>query len=228
MAEEHLPKPALAVIFDLDGTLLNTLDDLADAVNHVLGELGCPIHPVDAYRWMVGDGAPKLIERALPAERIDELHAQAFDGFREFYAAQSQVKTRPYEGVPELLDELEARSIPKSIVSNKPDGPTRELVADIFGRWGFVSLSGQREDIPKKPDPAMALEAAGAMGVAAERCLFVGDSNIDIRTGHNAGMTTIGVSWGFRGREELVAEGASAIIDDPLELLSFLRARAPR
>jgi phosphoglycolate phosphatase len=211
-----------AVLFDLDGTLLDTLADIAGAVNFVLDGLGLPTHHLDEYRDLVGEGLPKLIERALPAGAGDDVRAEALAGMRARYAERMIVETRPYPGIAELLDELARRGLGLAVISNKPEAATQLLVRQLLGRWAFAAVLGHRPDRPRKPDPAPALEAARALGVEPARCVFVGDSWIDMRTARSAGMTPVGVTWGFRTREELLGAGARVLIDRPLDLCRVL------
>jgi phosphoglycolate phosphatase len=211
-----------AVLFDLDGTLLDTLDDLAAAVNRALISLGCPAHSVEAYRTFVGDGAATLIRRALPKDAAPSLHSRALAAFVEDYREHMIVETAPYPGVPELLDALSSLGTPMAVVSNKPDAMTQTLRDELLGSWSFGFVAGQREGAPKKPDPEIALQAARALGAEPSQCFFVGDSDVDITTGRRAGMIAVGVSWGFRGAKELEAAGAASVIDHPQELLDLL------
>ena len=210
-----------AVVFDLDGTLADTLEDLAASANHALHQLGVPTHPTAAFRQYVGDGVVVLARRVLPPGR-DDLVEPAIEGFRRHYAEHWSDRTRPYEGVPELLDGLAARGIPMAVLSNKPDDFTREMVAAFFGRWDFRAVVGHRRDCPPKPDPAGATAVARALAVPPADCLYVGDTHTDMRTAVAAGMVPIGVSWGFRDREELVAHGARVVIDTPTDLLRLV------
>ena len=212
-----------AVIFDLDGTLLDTLADIADSANRVLAGRDCPTHPADAYRQFVGEGLRRLFERALPADRRrPELVAECVAGFREAYAEHWNVRTRPYDGVPELLDALSARNVMMAVLSNKPDGFTRRCVDEYLSRWRFEAVPGQREGVPRKPDPAGALEIAARLGVATGRFLYLGDSATDMRTARSAGMRAVGAAWGFRSVDELESAGAEAIIQRPIELLPIV------
>lgn len=212
---------ARAVIFDLDGTLADTLDDLADAVNAVLDRHGFPPRPRDEYRRLVGEGARRLVERALPEAARQHTDA-ILDEFRAYYFAHLIVKTRPYGGVTELLGTLAEKRIPLGVVSNKPDEPTRRLVSALFPNVPFGVVLGERPGVPKKPDPAPALEAARALGRRPADCLFVGDTAIDMQTAAAAGMVGVGVLWGFRGRDELEAAGARALLSSPDELVALL------
>ncbi|MFH1570175.1 MAG: HAD family hydrolase [Gemmatimonadota bacterium] len=212
-----------AVVFDLDGTLLNTLDDLADSMNAVLAASGHPVHPVEAYRFFVGDGMASLVRRALPKGRRDAAAvAAAGERMRSEYDRRWADKTRPYPGVPELLDGLAARGLRLAVLSNKPDDFTRATVARLLDRWRFDAVQGLRSDLPRKPDPTAARAMAAALGLPTGRCLYVGDSSTDMVTARGAGMFAVGAAWGFRDREELVAAGAQAIAASPAQVLELL------
>jgi len=213
--------PIEAVVFDLDGTLVDTIEDIAAALNHELARRGAATHDLPAYRLMIGEGARKLVERALGPRRGDEID-QCLEGFRRRYEEHLVVQTRLYPGIAGLLDGLTARALPMSVVSNKPDGLTRQVVDRLLPRWRWTSVSGQRDGTPRKPDPAMAVEAAAAMGVRPGRCLFVGDSKVDMQTATAAGMIPIGVAWGFRDREELTRHGATCVVEEADEILGLL------
>jgi len=211
------------VIFDLDGTLLDTLKDIADSANRVLTAHGFPPHDKEAYRWFVGDGSAILMTRALPedqrtAEQIDS----CFHGFLEDYGRNWDRATRPYEGISELLKRLEERHIKVAVVTNKPHRFTGVMMARYFSGHPFDAIFGQQPGIPKKPDPRQALAAAEKMGVTPSACLFIGDSAVDIQTAINSGMYPVGVGWGFRTAAELAGAGAATIIHHPLELLDLL------
>jgi len=212
-----------AVLFDLDGTLLNTLDDLADAMNASLKRFGFPPQPVDAYRYMVGDGLVNLVKRSLPQQCRDQatIDNVAVAQWQE-YSRNWANKTQPYDGVPQLLDALGARGIIMCILSNKPDDFTRILVKRFLSKWKFAAVQGQDKDIPIKPDPVGANQIALNVGLRNEEFLYVGDSNTDMKTANAAGMFAIGVLWGFRRKEELIAAGAKAVIERPNDLLHFL------
>ena len=212
-----------ALLFDLDGTLLDTLHDLADAVNRALAAQGFPGHPVAAYRAFVGDGVAMLAERALPAgERSSEAVARTVARLRDEYAHGWAGRTRVYPGVPGLLDELTARGLPLAVLSNKPHDFAVAMVAHFLGRWPFCAVRGQVEGGPRKPDPAAALELAATLGVAPAACAFVGDSAVDVHTARRAGMLAVGVTWGFREPDELRQAGAHHVIGAPGELLPLL------
>ncbi len=216
--------PPLAVLFDLDGTLLDTLTDIASAANAALATENMPTHPEADYRRFIGDGVAMLFRRALPPDqdhddaRIDRCVAR----FHETYATSWNVATKPYPGIAELLDALTDRNLPLAILSNKPDEFTRLCAGAYLGRWEWGAVVGQREGIPHKPDPTSALAIAHQMGIAPADFVYVGDSSVDMKTAHASGMKAVGVSWGFRSVEELRSTGAEAIIDHPLDLLKIL------
>jgi phosphoglycolate phosphatase len=211
------------VIFDLDGTLLDTLADIADSANRVLASHGCPTYPVDAYRQFVGEGVTRLFERALPADQSGpEVVAECVSGFRAAYAEHWNVRTRPYDGVAELLDALSARGVMMAVLSNKPDRFTRRCVDEYLSRWRFEAVFGQREGVPAKPDPAGALEIARRLGAAADRFVYLGDSATDMRTARSAGMRAVGAAWGFRSVDELESAGAEVIIQRPIDFLAIV------
>ncbi len=215
--------PYRAIIFDLDGTLLDTLEDLTDTANHVLATRGFPTHPVDAYRYFVGDGAAMLIRRALPeAHRDDETHRTCHEAFLREYGQSWKVKTRPYEGVPEMLDALAARKLKMAILSNKPHQFTGQCVEELLPDWTFDLVLGQRAEVPRKPDPAGAREVAETLAIPAADFLYLGDTATDMKTAVGAGMFPVGVLWGFRPAEELRASGARALIEHPTEVLALL------
>ena len=206
-----------AILFDLDGTLLNTLDDLADAVNTTLAHFGYPERTIDEVRQFVGNGAERLIRLALPQQTDDRKVFEALDFFREYYAAHSQVKTCPYAGVMEALAEVK-REFPVAIVSNKPDEAVKILCKQYFGD---VYAIGQSSRFPRKPAPDMVHQALSMLG--AERCVYVGDSEVDVLTAQNAGVPCLSVLWGFRDRNVLLEAGATCFCEDPRDLLKKLK-----
>jgi phosphoglycolate phosphatase len=212
-----------AAIFDLDGTLLDTLGDLALAYNAALGRLGFPTHPTDAYRNFVGSGIEASVRRSLPEGRADEeTVSEVVKVVREEYAERWPLGTRPFGGIPDVLDDLVRRCVPMSILSNKPDDTARLMVGQLLPEWPFVVVSGARPGCPEKPDPVAALEIAGKMGARPDECAFIGDSGVDMQTARNSGMFGIGVLWGFRDERELRDSGAAAVAAKPSELLQFL------
>lgn len=211
-----------AVLFDLDGTLADTLADLANAVNHALTTLGCPTHPRDAYRFLVGDGARNLCTRALPANRPD-LVDETLRLMREHYDAHCFDETRLYPGIPELVAELHRRSYRLAVLSNKPDEFTKRMIARYFPENPFDAIHGQRTGVPIKPDPTAALQIAGELKIPVADWLYLGDTNTDMRTAVNAGMYPVGVLWGFRPQAELEQSGAKALVKNPEDVLKLLR-----
>jgi len=213
-----------AVLFDLDGTLLDTLEDLARSTNRTLARHGLPEHPLDAYRYFVGDGLRTLIERVLPPSRRgdEELAKLLMATFQEEYGHSWHERSAPYPGVAELLDGLTARGLTLNILSNKPDAFTRICVERLLSRWHFQHVRGQREGVGKKPDPAAALEIAADLALAPTDILYLGDTATDMRTAVAAGMFPVGALWGFRTAEELRAHGARALAADPPQVLQLL------
>jgi phosphoglycolate phosphatase len=216
--------PRKAILFDLDGTLLDTLEDLADSMNAVLAGLGYPVHAMSAYRYFVGDGVRNLVIRALPegARADPAVVERALPIMRAEYARRSTVKTRLYEGVPGLLDGLAARGVRIAILSNKPHPATLEVVGHYLGRWRFDAVLGQRPGVPIKPDAGAALEVCALLSLPAEDFLYLGDTNTDMLTARAAGMFAVGAVWGFRTEEELRAAGAMALAAHPREVLGLL------
>jgi phosphoglycolate phosphatase len=216
------------VIFDLDGTLVDTLTDIADALNHVLAAHGFARHGLDDYRHFIGAGVEQLVQRAVPQAGLEQRDAIIAE-YRAYYALHMLDRSVPYPGIPELLAQLAAQRIPISVLSNKPDPATRSIIAALFPSVPFVDVVGQRPERPRKPDPTVALELVERMRIAPERCAFVGDSDFDMLTACAAGMFPVGVSWGFRGRAELAKNGARMLIEHPAELLDgVLHAGAER
>ena len=212
-----------AVLFDLDGTLLDTIADLADAMNAALGELGYAGRELAECKYFVGDGLRSFAVRALPETARDEAMVErCCELFRAAYAKCWDVKTRPFEGIAELLDALTERGLTMAVLSNKPDEFTQKMVAEMLGRWDFAAVRGVRADGVKKPDPAGALEIAKQLGAAPAEVLYVGDTNTDMQTAAAAGMYAVGVTWGFRPPRELQASGAKVLIDRPTDLLGLL------
>lgn len=217
-----------ACIFDLDGTLIDSLADLADAANTCLNSAGYPSHSYEAYRNFVGNGMETLIQRALPFEaalRLGPVGIHDLAGqMRYIYSRAWNVKTRCYEGIAALIDQLHHSGMPLAVLSNKPHALTCDIIDYYFPNKPFSLVYGARADVPNKPDPSTALEVAQELGIEPSHISFVGDSNVDIRTGLNAGMATIGVCWGFRGREELLQEGAGTLVEHPADIASLLLA----
>ena len=208
-------------IFDLDGTLLDTLGDLTASVNYALRKHGMPQHSVDAVRTMVGNGVRKLMERAVVGGAQCPLFEAVFATFRQHYVEHQLDTTRPYDGIPELLEELKRRGRRTAVVSNKMDVATRSLCSHFFP--GLIDVAvGEREaeGIRRKPAPDTVLEALKLLGVGPEGAVYVGDSEVDVATAASSGLPCISVLWGFRSREFLLANGATTFVNAPAELLS--------
>lgn len=216
--------PPRAVLFDLDGTLLDTLDDIGHSANQALREGGFPAHPIDAYREFIGDGVAVLFQRALPPASADDpgIVAKCVAAFARIYDAGWDVASRPYPGIADLLDALSGRAIPIAVLSNKPDVFTRKCVGRFLSAWRFASVIGQREGVARKPDPAGAFETAAAMGVDPADVLYLGDTSVDMTTAVRAGMLAVGAAWGFRSVDELKAHGAAVIVSHPMEVHDLL------
>lgn len=206
------------ILFDLDGTLLSTLEDLADSVNYTLRHFGCPERTLAEVNTFVGYGAYNLIRSALPGKEKDPSVEEALAFYQDYYDTHNQIKTRPYDGVLEALEEL-CRKYPVAIVSNKPDRATKPMCRQYFG--GEIFALGQQDDIPRKPAPDMVFAAMQAIGV--EKCIYVGDSEVDVQTAKNAGVPCLTVLWGFRDRDFLAENGAEHFCDDPKTLVDCLK-----
>ena len=212
------------VIFDLDGTLLNTIADLAAATNQALRHFGYPTHETEAYRFFVGNGINKLFERSLPdGERTEENILKIRSRFVPYYDEHNADLSRPYPGIPELLSALQKQEIRMAVASNKYQAATRKLISHYFPEINFVEVLGQREGIPAKPDPSIIYDIMRKAEVKNEEVLYVGDSNVDMQTAHHAGVTAIGVAWGFRPRTELEALHPAHILEKAEELLQYLQ-----
>jgi phosphoglycolate phosphatase len=210
-----------AVLFDLDGTLADTLADLANAVNWALQQVGCPPCPVDSYRYKVGDGAREMCERALPADKR-KLTDQILRLMRQRYDQHCFDLTRLYPGIAEFVATLTQRHLKLAVLSNKPDDFTKRVVAHYFNPSPFAIVRGQLPNVPLKPDPTAALQIAQTLGIPPAYWFYLGDTNTDMNTARAAGMHPIGVLWGFRDRAELIESGAEHVIAKPLELLALL------
>ena len=211
------------VIFDLDGTLLNTIADLAAATNYALAKLGYPIHPEQAYFQFVGNGINKLFERALPEfARTSENIRKMRDLFVPYYDAHNADKTVPYKGIAEVLKNLQARGVKLAVASNKYQAATEKLIAHYFPEISFVAVCGQQDGFPLKPDAALVHYIMQEAQVPAEHTLYVGDSNVDMQTAKNAKVDACAVLWGFRSREELAAFAPAYMISQPADLLDII------
>ena len=216
------------IIFDLDGTLLDTINDLTDSVNDVMKIYGWKEYDSEACKMMVGNGFRKLIQRALPEEKQkDEMFLdEAVDQFSKAYQKRYLNKTIPYEGILKLLGTLEEKGIKIAVNSNKRGDYTSALVNKYFSQFPWVAVYGEREreGIPKKPDPSAALEIANHMNLPAEEVLYIGDSKTDMETGQAAQVDTVGVTWGFRPREELEAFKPKLVAESPFQVIDFIKA----
>ena len=210
-----------AVLFDLDGTLADSLADIAGALNQTLVARGFPTHSLDAYRQMIGEGVEQLVRRALPDD-AQELLSDVIVEYRAHYAGCLSENTRAYPGIEGLLAGLKRHAIHMSVLSNKRNDFTVALVKSLFPDIAFVGVRGERAGVARKPSPAVALELAQGMGVSPEECLFVGDTKIDMLTAVAAGMGPVGVRWGFRSEAELWAHGARWVLSHPDELFPLL------
>ena len=211
-----------AVLFDLDGTLLNTIEDLSDAVNYMLNQFGYKTFSVEEYKYKVGNGMPKLMERSLPEDkRTPQDIKEALDVFMPYYSEHKMDKTAAYEGIIDLLKSLKEKGIKTAIVTNKAHKAACDLAKEVFSGL-FDTVCGQKDGVPTKPDPASVYTTIQQLGVNAKECLFVGDSGVDMQTAKNSGIKAVGVLWGFRKADELVSNGADEIINTPSELLKFI------
>ena len=211
------------IVFDLDGTLLNSLEDLADSANHVLTQHDFPTHPVDAYRYFVGDGVRKLIERILPTEKRNEATIELCrQEFVTYYKVHMEDKTSVYEGITDLLTELKKRGLKIAVATNKVHVAVAPLMAKYFPTIRFDSMIGQREGVPVKPAPQIMFDILKETGCVPSEALHVGDTATDMQLAHNAGIVPVGVLWGYRPLEELQEAGARYIIEHPLDLMEIV------
>ena len=212
-----------ACIFDLDGTLTDTLESLVFSVNKTMEEIGLPGITEDQCRRFVGNGAKVLIEKTLQAcgdEKLDYFE-QAMNAYLRIFDANCTYHVKPYNGVTKLLKDLKERGIRLAVLSNKPDRQAVHVVETIFGEEVFDQVHGQRDGVPRKPDPAAVLQIASGLGAVPEETVYIGDSEVDLETGKAAGMKTVLVSWGFRGRDALRRAGAECIVDSAEEILDI-------
>ena len=217
-------------IFDLDGTLLDTLQDLADSVNYALKEHGMPTHSKDAIRGFVGNGVRLLMERAVPTGAENSMFETVFDSFRQYYMQHSLDTTRPYDGIPELIHELKDRGCQLAVVSNKMMAATQELIAHFFPEIDVAIGEHEAAGIRKKPAPDTVFEALRQLGVsgktadnkaAGQQAVYVGDSDVDLATARNSGLPCISVLWGFRDKDFLLAHGATTFAEKPQDILNL-------
>lgn len=211
------------VIFDLDGTLLDTVADLANATNQALEQCGYPTHPVEAYYKFVGNGINKLFARALPTEASNEENVLRVRSlFVPYYNEHNADYSRPYPGVVELLHTLQEDGVKIAVASNKYHEATLKLVHHFFPDIRFTAIYGQREDVPIKPAPDIVYDILRDTGISTEQALYVGDSGVDMQTAFNAGVESVGVTWGFRSEAELREHGAAHLVHEADAILSFL------
>lgn len=215
-----------AAVFDLDGTLIDSLPDLAESANYALAQAGFPTHEAARYRYFVGDGVDCLIERILPDDLQGSARAEAAVGVKKIYLARYGAhaldQTRPYDGIVSLLATLRRRGLKLAVVSNKPDAQTKRTVSHLFANNTFHYIAGANAYFPLKPDPALTLHALSALGASPAETLYVGDTGTDMRTAKNAHCTAVGVTWGFRTEAELRENLADYIIHAPKELLAYV------
>ena len=212
-----------AVMFDLDGTLLNTVEDLADSMNHVLRRFGYPDHDISAYKYFVGDGMEVLVQRALPESHRDQATIdRAVEEMQAVYSRNWAQKTRPYDGIPELLSRCVKCGLQMVVLSNKPDGATKQVVSHFFNPCHFEIVRGARPGVPKKPNPSTALEMAAKLGISPHDFFYLGDTRVDMQTAVSAQMYAVGALWGFREALELVAGGARMLVACPTDLTLWL------
>ena len=209
-------------IFDLDGTLINSIQDLANAINFSLEQMHYPTHPLNAFYHFVGNGVPKLCQRALPDSASPEDIADLLNRFNTYYQAHCMDCTRPYDGIPEVLEQCRKNGILLAVASNKSNPFVQKIVHTLFPGNPFDLILGASNERPKKPAPDMVLHIMNTFHVSPAQTIYIGDSNVDIQTAKNAGVTSVGCVWGFRGKNELVLAGADLLADTPSNLSQFL------
>ena len=210
------------VIFDLDGTLLDSIEDIASSMNKVLESLQLPTHKIEDYKHFVGGGVDILVENALN-NQSKEIKDEVIKRFKIEYDGKLHSKTLPYDGIYELLDELKKLDINLAVLSNKPHEFTVSYVNHFFINYNFKEINGQKKDVPKKPDPKAALDIVKCLDSSCENTYFIGDTKIDMQTAKSANMTAIGVLWGFRDEKELKEHGADFIVKEPLEIINIIK-----
>lgn len=217
-----------AVLFDLDGTLVNSLEDLANATNFALSSMGFPCRELGEYNYLVGDGIPKLIERALPeGAKTPENSKKCLDIFMAYYREHYHDKTYAYKGVKELISDLKQNDLKTAVVSNKAQEMAQKVAEKLFGNM-FDAVAGKREGFAAKPDPALTLEIVRELGVKPDDCALIGDSGMDMAAAVNGGLLPIGVLWGFRTKEELINNGAAYTVSSPDEILNIINLKNGR
>jgi phosphoglycolate phosphatase len=214
-----------AIIFDLDGTLIDSLEDIAVCMNQVLEELNLRSHKIEDYKYFVGGGISILVDNALDKNTNDEIKAKVTEKFKIVYDQKLHAKTLPYDGIYELLDELQKLDFKIGILSNKPHEFTIEYAKNLFSKYDMKEVHGQKSYIAKKPDPIAAIQIAQSFNVPCEEVYFVGDTMVDMQTAVNAKMIGIGVLWGFRDEEELMSNGATYVVKHPLDILEIVNKK---
>ena len=214
-----------AIIFDLDGTLIDSLEDIAVCMNQVLEELNLPTHKIDDYKYFVGGGISILVDNALDKNTSDETKQLVTEKFKIVYDQKLHAKTLPYEGIYDLLDELKKLDFKIGILSNKPHEFTIAYASNLFSKYDMKEVHGQKAHIAKKPDPIAAIQIAQSFDVPCEEVYFVGDTMVDMQTAVNAKMIGIGVLWGFRDEEELMSNGATFVVKHPLDILDIVNKK---
>lgn len=209
-------------IFDLDGTLIDSIEDIADSMNSVLRENGFPEHDLKSYKIFVGNGIKTLVRRALPKDSAEEAIERCYTAMMSRYERFCDVKSAPYKGIPELLSHFHDRGVQMAVLSNKADRITKRVIATLLPGTPFVNVEGLTDEATKKPNPANALKICDNMGVRPEEIIYLGDTGIDMETAKRAGFYAVGVLWGFRGKDELISNGADILITAPDELLKLL------
>ncbi|WP_258238269.1 HAD family hydrolase [Arcobacter sp. CECT 8983] len=211
-------------IFDLDGTLIDSLTDIALCSNIVLKEFGLPTHEISTYKYFVGGGAEVLVNNAIPKDSTKELNKKVLERFKEIYDQELHHNTKPYDGIYDLLDLLIENQIKVAILSNKPHEFTVKYVKEFFPKYSnILEVHGSKKDVPKKPHPRAALDIASALDLKCEKIYFVGDSDVDMQTAKRANMKAVGVAWGFRGPKELIENGADHIVQTPVDIFNLLK-----
>lgn len=214
------------VIFDLDGTLLNTIDDLGNATNYALGKCGYPTHQLSSYPQMVGNGVARLIERALPEDARSRANVDRLKAFfTEYYDFHCADATIPYPGIPELLDELAGRGVNLAVASNKYQSAVERLITTYFSNISWSAIEGQKPDFPVKPDPSIVFEILSKVPTRKSDVLYIGDSGVDMETARRACVDSVGVTWGFRSEKELRDNYAVHIVNDPDEIIDLVNLR---
>ena len=221
MEVEQVVAGKKTIIFDLDGTLIDSLEDIAVCMNKVLEELNLPIHKIDDYKYFVGSGVDVLVNNALK-DSSQEIKNEVLEKFKKEYDQQLHAKTKPYAGIYELLDELKKLDYNLAVLSNKPHDFTVAYINYLFKDYNFKEVHGQKKEVPKKPDPIGAINIAKALNIPCSEIFFVGDTMVDMQTAKSANMKAIGVLWGFRDEKELLTNGADFIVKHPLEILEIV------